>query len=352
MKNKVFIVIFLSHIFAFLIGMLTTIYVFGVNVRANLLGIGGLSVLYLAISLVGSNILSHYLIENQLKPVTSFMKYITDILMNNKYDEEHSAGLEDEVIGYLRVYGYGADQIEEGLEKIKYSQLIRREFSSNVSHELKSPLTSINGYAEMIASGMADLDQSKEFAKIINQQGNVLLKMIDETILLSEFDENKLTSETFTQVNLTELILENINFLEKIAKEKDMLLEFRNMKEVTYLGNEKLLNDLIRNLITNAIKYGPNKDGHLIISLEEDLEKVTMVFQDNGIGIDPINHERVFERFYVVDKSRGNKTGTGLGLALVKNIARLHRGSVQLESTLGQGSTFTVYLPINHTKVR
>lgn len=352
MKNKVFRVIFSSHILAFFIGLFTSIYVFGINIKDNLLAIGGLWVLYLAISSVGGNILSHYLIENQLKPVASFMKYITDILMNNKYDHDQVGGLEEEVVDYLRTYGYGADEVEKGLEKLKYSQLIRREFSSNVSHELKSPLTSINGYAEMIASGMADLDQSKEFAKIINQQGNVLLKMIDETILLSEFDEDRLTSETFTQVNLTQMILENIEFFEPMAKDKDMQLEFRNMHEVTYVGNEKLLNDLVRNLITNAIKYGPKRNGHLLISLDEDLEKVTMVFQDNGIGIGSQDQERVFERFYAVDKARGNNTGTGLGLALVKNIARLHKGRVDLESALGKGSTFTVQLPINHTKVR
>lgn len=265
--------------------------------------------------------------------------------MKDNYDEDNiNLELEQEVLDYLVRYGHNSKDVKEALDRVKHAQALRKEFSANVTHELKSPLTSINGYAEMIENGMTSYEQSKEFAKIIHEQGNRLLSMIDETIKLSKFDNNYVKTERFSLFNLNDMIEQNIESLQKFAQGKNVKIEYMP-NDTHFYGNDKLMDDLIRNMISNGIKYSKEEGGVLKIVLEESLDQIVLRFIDQGIGIAEENQERIFERFYVVNKSRDRKTGTGLGLSLVKNIAIMHKGKVQVKSKLNEGSEFIITFP-------
>ena len=249
-----------------------------------------------------------------------------------------------EVLDYLVKYGHNSKDVKEALDRVKHAQALRKEFSANVTHELKSPLTSINGYAEMIESGMTTYDQAKDFAKIIHEQGNRLLTMIDETIKLSKFDNNYVKTERFSLFNLNDMIEQNIKSLTKFAHGKNVTLEYEP-NDTLFYGNDKLMDDLIRNMISNGIKYSKEDGGMVKIILKENLDEIILKFIDQGIGIAEENQERIFERFYVINKSRDRKTGTGLGLSLVKNIALMHKGKVEVLSKLDRGSEFIITFP-------
>lgn len=288
-------------------------------------------------------ILSYRVLKKMIQPFNKFSNYIAKKILNDPDNKENKKENE-EIIVLLKKYGYNFDEIEKGLRTLKENSKARREFSANVSHELKSPLTSINGYAEMIASGMAKGEDTVEFAKRIYSEGNRLLRLIDETIELSKLDSNHIKRDTLEHMNISDVIKSVIQSLDILAKEKNMKIEY-DPKNIEFYGNSKLIYDLISNLVSNAIKYCGKNNPKLEIIASEDEKNIILFFKDNGIGIAPKYQARVFERFYVVDKSRGNKSGTGLGLSLVKNIVQFHNGTINLDSELGKGSTFKVVLP-------
>ena len=224
----------------------------------------------------------------------------------------------------------------------KELELKRREFSANVSHELKTPLTSINGYAEMISSGIAKSEDTKRFAEIIHQEGIHLLKVIDDIIKISKLDENNNRLDV-EEVDLSSIIYEILNRLESKISLYNIDIKF-SPKNIKYKTNSGLISELLLNLIDNGLKYNrPN--GSVEIILDEDINNVKIQIIDTGIGISPKNKERIFERFFTVDKSHNKKDSTGLGLSIVKHIIKLLNGEIKLESQLGEGSKFTVILP-------
>lgn len=224
----------------------------------------------------------------------------------------------------------------------KELELKRREFSANVSHELKTPLTSINGYAEMISSGIAKSEDTKRFAEIIHQEGIHLLKVIDDIIKISKLDENNNRLDV-EEVDLSSIIYEILNRLESKISLYNIDIKF-SPKNIKYKTNSGLTSELLLNLIDNGLKYNrPN--GSVEIILDEDINNVKIQIIDTGIGISPENKERIFERFFTVDKSHNKKDSTGLGLSIVKHIIKLLNGEIKLESQLGEGSKFTVILP-------
>lgn len=227
----------------------------------------------------------------------------------------------------------------------KYSaEKIRREFSANVSHELKTPLTSISGYAEMIASGMVKPDDVGTFAQKIQKESLRLLTLIDDIIKLSSLDENAHDEESFETVNLKAVISETLDILSRQIAEKEIKTAV-NAQDIQIEGNTSMLSELVYNLCENAIKYN-TEGGELRVNLyKNDTGKVLEV-TDTGIGIDKKYHERIFERFFRVDKSHSKKTGgTGLGLSIVKHIAELHHAALSIESELGKGTTIRVVFP-------
>ena len=215
---------------------------------------------------------------------------------------------------------------------------MRREFTANVTHELKTPLTSISGYAEIIASGLVKPDDIPNFANKIHKESGRLLSLISDIMELSQLDE-KFSDEEFAPVDLAGVAAEVAEDLRSNAEKHGITITV-DTKTAVINGNRNQIYELIYNLCDNAIRYN-RENGSVKIITGDDNEHPFVKVADTGIGIPEKHHKRVFERFYRVDKSRSKETGgTGLGLAIVKHITERHGGEISLESS-EQGTTFT-----------
>ncbi len=220
------------------------------------------------------------------------------------------------------------------------AERLRREFSANVSHELKTPLTSVMGAAELIANGVAKGEDIPRFAEKIHTEAARLLALIEDIIRLSRLDEGGLTRE-FEDVRLDVLCREVTFELKEKAEIKGVALE-TELDEVTVRGVKTVLREMIFNLCDNGIVYN-KRGGYVRVTLKKTADGCTVKVSDSGIGIPPEHRQRIFERFYRVDKSRSKATGgTGLGLSIVKHGAILHGGVITLESEEGKGTEITV----------
>lgn len=216
---------------------------------------------------------------------------------------------------------------------------IRQEFTANVSHELKTPLTSISGYAEMIESGMAKEQDIKRFAATIHREAGRLLDLISDIIHLSRLDEDK-TPISHAPVELRAIAQEWYRNADSLAR-KRALFSASTGRKPWYVEIETACGSLFTTSLTNAIRYN-RVNGTVTVTLGDHQIAVS----DTGIGIAPEHQERIFERFYRVDKSHSRATGgTGLGLSIVKHVAERHGASISLDSTVGVGTTFTRHLP-------
>jgi two-component system phosphate regulon sensor histidine kinase PhoR len=220
----------------------------------------------------------------------------------------------------------------------KKAEKMRREFTANVTHELKTPLTSISGYAEIIASGLVKPDDIPNFANKIHKESGRLLSLISDIMELSQLDE-KFSDEEFAPVDLAGVAAEVAEDLRSNAEKHGITITI-DTKTAVINGNRNQIYELIYNLCDNAIRYN-RENGSVKIITGDDNEHPFVKVADTGIGIPEKHHKRVFERFYRVDKSRSKETGgTGLGLAIVKHITERHGGEISLESS-EQGTTFT-----------
>lgn len=227
--------------------------------------------------------------------------------------------------------------------KNKKAEAMRREFSSNVSHELKSPLTSINGYAELIATGLAKDDDIKKFGQIINEEGKRLLNIIDDILKLSKLDEENL-QEGKTIVNIKNVVDQSINRFKRISEMKNIKVE-NKVCDINIKTHESLFTDLVTNIYENAIKYNKTK-GQIIIKCEKNKKNIKLIIEDRGIGIKKEDLPRIFERFYVADKQRTRTLkSTGLGLSIVKHICDYLNYDIKVESKYGYGSKFIISIP-------
>ena len=232
------------------------------------------------------------------------------------------------------------DMIEQQHEEILRSANMRVEFTANVSHELKTPLTSISGYAELIESGMAQGEQAKTFAAEIHKSANRLLTLIKDIIRLSQMDA-PMPDLKFEPVDLAQIAANTFEQLEMSARKADVTLQL-DAKPAMVEADRQMMDELLYNLCDNAIRYNVH-GGSVKLEIRPIRDKVIVCVQDTGIGISPENQEHVFERFYRVDKSRSKATGgTGLGLAIVKHIAVKHNAQIELESELGRGTRISV----------
>ena len=234
------------------------------------------------------------------------------------------------------------------MTRMRRLENVRREFVANVSHELKTPVTSIQGFVEALLEGaMNDHKQAERFLKIIARHSDRLNSIIEDLLTLSRLEEDKERKEiSFEVTELKYVLASAIELSSTKAEEKQMKIELICENNTKAKINAALLEQAMINLIDNAIKYSPSGDIIRIIA-EQKNNETTISVQDNGCGIAPEHLPRIFERFYVVDKSRSRKLGgTGLGLAIVKHIAQVHGGSVTVESSPRRGSTFTIHLPL------
>ncbi len=216
-----------------------------------------------------------------------------------------------------------------------FAERNRREFTANVSHELKTPLQSILGSAELIETGLVKKEDTARFAENIRREASRLVVLIDDIIRLSQLDEKKeLPRET---VDLYQAALDVGDELASLAEKKNVDIEISG-ERAEIVGVKRLVHELIYNLTENAVKYNVD-GGHVSVSVKDDGEQVRLIVKDTGIGIPPEHLQRVFERFYRVDKSRSKETGgTGLGLSIVKHAAEYLGGEIKLTSEAGKGT--------------
>ena len=225
------------------------------------------------------------------------------------------------------------------------AETVRKEFSSNVSHELKTPLTTICGFGELIGEGLiTNAEDVSKYGKMINKEAKRLINLIDDIIRLSEIEEVGNTRE-LSVINLQSEAENVIELLEDRAEHKNVTL-YLKADEVLINADKSYIDELIYNLVDNAIKYN-RPFGKVNVSIGEEDGLAEIVVEDTGIGIPHEHLDRIFERFYRVDKSRSKETGgTGLGLSIVKHIVQFHRGEIEIESKEDKGTVITVHLPL------
>ena len=239
----------------------------------------------------------------------------------------------------------GTSILISDVTELKKAEGIRSEFTANVSHELKTPLTSIKGFTEMLSSGMvASPEDQKRFITMIGVEVDRLIDLINDILKLSEL-ESVAIDQCSERTDVLEVARETADLLAPAAREGDVSLSVSGLSAVVAVPRSRV-KELLLNLMSNGIKY--TEKGRKVdaaIQLKDNQAVITVT--DNGIGIPAEAQSRVFERFYRVDKGRARKNGgTGLGLAIVKHIVQLYGGTVALKSEVGKGSTFTVKLPL------
>lgn len=241
---------------------------------------------------------------------------------------------------------------EENYEKTQREEL-RKQFTANVSHELKTPLTSISGFAEILKNGGTDEKTTKDFAGTIYEESQRMISLVNDIIKLSKLDEKSISLEK-EHIELLGLSKEIAKILSASAKAKNVKLDVHG-DSGKIMGVQPVIYEMIYNLIDNAIKYNVQNGTVEVTVKEENPEKghtfgnkTVISVRDTGIGIPKNEQDRVFERFYRIDKSRSKELGgTGLGLSIVKHAAKFHDAAINLSSKEGEGSTFTIIFPGN-----
>ena len=271
-----------------------------------------------------SLIVAHLLTQNLIKPI----EHLAENLENG-----------EQVTYYEELEPFIKMIKEQHLDILKSARM-RQEFTANVTHELKTPLTSISGYAELIETGMASEKDITRFAKGIHTNANRLLSLINDIIRLSELDseEEEVVTETINLYRLAETCVEML----KPNAEKHHVNISVTGQDCHVTGNKMMLEELLYNLCDNAIRYN-NENGSVLVEVKQEEKRTILIVSDTGIGIPKEHQERIFERFYRVDKSRSKSTGgTGLGLAIVKHIVAKHNAVLELESESGKGTRMKV----------
>lgn len=271
-----------------------------------------------------SFVIAHFLTKSFLKPI----EQLAENLENN-----------EEITHYEELEPF-VQMIREQHADILKSAKMRQEFTANVTHELKTPLTSISGYAELIETGMASDADVTRFAQGIHTNANRLLILINDIIRLSELDsaEEEVIME---RLDLYEMAATCVEMLEPNAEKHGVTISLTGERSWV-MGNRMMVEELLYNLCDNAIRYN-NVNGGVTVDVRTEKEDTILTVSDTGIGIPKEHQERIFERFYRVDKSRSKSTGgTGLGLAIVKHIIAKHRAQLEVESEPGKGTTMRV----------
>lgn len=269
-------------------------------------------------------IIAHLLTRQLIRPIESMAEHLDNGVAIPPYRE---------LIPFF-------DKIRLQHDKILAAAKSRQEFTANVSHELKTPLTAISGYSELIENQMVDSDQDVYMAKQIRHNAKRLLILINDIIELSNLDHMERPKQLRT-FDLYQLALECCENLQMNAMQKEVKL-FCDGAATTLSADQDLIQELLTNLIQNAITYN-KKEGGVYVKVGVKENRPFLQVRDNGIGIPKDQQERIFERFYRVDKSRSRETGgTGLGLAIVKHIAELHEAHIVLDSEVGKGTMITV----------
>ena len=268
--------------------------------------------------------ISHYLTKKLVEPIEKLATNIMLVDENNVYEE-------------IRPF---VNTIKEQHINIINNAQLRQEFTANVSHELKTPLTAISGYAELIGNGMTGKEDTIRFSNEIHSNANRLLSLINDIIKLSELDEADHRME-MERMDLYKLA-ENCVQMMQVTAEKQGIRLILQGESTMVMANKGLMDEVFYNLCSNAIRYN-KPGGSVTVTVGTKDEHPFLSVADTGIGIPKECQERVFERFYRVDKSRSKSTGgTGLGLAIVKHIVAQHNAALHLDSELDEGTTIEI----------
>ena len=239
--------------------------------------------------------------------------------------------------------------VKEYLSQIEKEKQIRQEFFSNASHELKTPITSIQGYAELLESGMIQDENMKlDFARRIKKEAENMTGLINDILMISRL-EAKDAEVVFSSVRISVLLDDILDSLKPLAAQCQVFLH-ADCQPITIEANPQQMKELLNNLITNAVKYN-RPGGQVWVQIREQGDAMVVRVKDNGMGIPADSLDRIFERFYRVDKGRSRKQGgTGLGLSIVKHIVSFYRGTIRVSSEIDKGSEFVVELPLKREK--
>lgn len=268
--------------------------------------------------------ISHYLTKKLVEPIENLATNIMLVDENNVYEE-------------IRPF---VNTIKEQHVNIINNAQLRQEFTANVSHELKTPLTAISGYAELIGNGMTGKEDTIRFSNEIHSNANRLLSLINDIIKLSELDEADHQME-MERIDLYKLAENCVQMMQVTAEKQGIRLTLQGESTMA-MANKGLMDEVFYNLCSNAIRYN-KPGGSVTVTVGTKDERPFLSVADTGIGIPKECQERVFERFYRVDKSRSKSTGgTGLGLAIVKHIVAQHNAALHLDSELDEGTTIEI----------
>jgi two-component system phosphate regulon sensor histidine kinase PhoR len=234
------------------------------------------------------------------------------------------------------------------ITEIKQFEAIKKDFVVNVSHELRTPLTAIKGFVETIEEDIPP-DQ-KYYLSIISRHTDRLIRIVNDLLTLSELEQDRLQLD-ISEVDMKDMFDYTLKLFEFKLKEKNLVLNYEADQEIPLIQADRYrLEQVLINLLENAIKY--TDEGAISVRLVSNMSQLTFEIADSGIGIPKEDQSRIFERFYIVDKSRSRRVGgTGLGLSIVKHIIALHKGEIFLESDKGKGTTFTITLPLKHSEM-
>ncbi len=277
------------------------------------------------------------LARRSLAPVGYVAAKARSITSNNLDERLATRGTDDEMDDLIRTINEMIARLESSFKRIS-------EFTADASHELKTPICALRGEAEVLLSKKRPLEEYQEGLAHFIERFDQLNRMVNDLILLSKFDSSQVELK-MASLRLDFLVQDIGNLFKILAEQKGIDLRMGRVQEVTIMGDKVRLQQLFTNLIDNAIKYTP--EGSIRITVEKDGENAVVQVRDTGIGIPREEQEKIFKRFYRVDRSRSQESGgVGLGLSIAEWIARVHRGRIEVESELNRGSTFTVSLPI------
>ena len=306
----------------------------------------GIIIEALLVGLIISALLSLLLAKAMVTPILNLTK-ASERVASGDFTSRLNSDAQDEIGVLTRTFNDMAGQLEETLDNLKKSEAMRKEFVANVSHELRTPITSIRSYAETLQdSESLPKETEKEFLGVIVKESDRMTNIVQDLLMLSRFDAGSIEF-TYERFSFEKAIHDvyNAMLLEAQKHNHHFSVEFKTtIPEI--LGDQARIEQVLINMVSNAIKY-TRDGGNISISAGQKDDIVWVSVRDNGIGIPKEDVEKVFDRFYRVDKARSRESGgTGLGLSIAKEIVNRHNGTIELSSRQGKGTIITMTLPV------